>query len=102
MTKKQSDILLCHFPIVGLPLAIIYSATGEFAYFPWFAMVCGVVFGCGWLIAMVYGFYRLSQQKLQTQAVIAWVIGLLWFSVISLPWLYWKHLRYDALPSRKL
>jgi len=59
-----------------------------------------IIYGGGWIVAMGYALLRVSQQHWNPKRVIAWTIGLLWFSLFSLPVLYWKYLRVKPNPNR--
>jgi tellurite resistance protein TehA-like permease len=93
MNKRTFDAVLCNWPLLGIPVIVVAKIANEFQAHPIAQVLIGAVFGGGWLVSLIYGFFRLAQQKFETKKTIFWVLGLLWFSVISLPWLYWKYLR---------
>ena len=93
MKRHQLDFILCHFPLLAAPAVIAAASFRVESRFPVLHIILSILFGGGWLAALIYGFIRLSKQTLPTKRTILWVIGLLWFSVIVLPCLYWKLLR---------
>ena len=96
MNKRCFDFSFCHFPLLlGIPVVILSKSTNDLENFPVAQVITAIVYGGGWIISLIYGFYRLSNQKFSTKRTILWVLALLWVSMISLPWLYWKHLKND-------
>jgi len=95
MRRHDFDVLFCHWPLLGF-LFWYFSkpedanlARNAFGYAT-IAIISG-----GYLVAIVYAFFRVSHQKWPAGRVIAWVMGLLWLQPISLPWLYWGYLRHQ-------
>lgn len=95
MKTRKLDLVLCNWSILGVIPIVIAGFTHNFEDTPRLSLIVSIVYGGGWIIAIGYGLYRVSQLKFPSKQVIIWVIALLWFSVISLPWLYWKHLRKE-------
>jgi len=96
MNTRRIDAILCNWPLLGLVVIPIVGLTNNFQNHPVLEIVFSVLFGGGWLVALAYGLYRVSRQRWQPGRVILWVLGLLWFSLFSLPWLYWQHLRFES------
>lgn len=96
MRFNRLDFIMCNWPIWGIIPIVIAYGTHNFQDIPRFSIFISIVYGGGWLCAMGYGIYRLSQQKYQPKTIIFWVISLLWFSLFALPWLYWAHLRKSS------
>lgn len=93
MNKKTLDFILCNWVFLGIPIIILMVLTGNLQSHSLLQVFLSILFGGGWFIAIAYGFFRVLSLNCSRGKLALWVIGLLWFSVISLPWLYWKHLR---------
>ena len=98
MNTRRLDALFCNWPILGLFVIPVVLLTNNFQKHPILEISFSIFYGGGWILALIYAFYRLSQQQWQAKRVILWVLGLLWFSVFTLPLFYWQHLR-KACPN---
>ena len=100
--NQHLDLILCNWPFLGVLVIPIVGLTNNFQGHPILEVVMSVLYGGGWLFAIGYALLRVSQQGWKPKRVIAWTIGLLWFSLFTMPVLYWKHLRIKPNPNLAL
>ena len=92
MRRHDLDIILCHWPLLGLASRFVPAneliGLEDTKLFIAINATLGVVY----LAAVIYGIFRVTTLGIKGWSLVGWIFGIICFSFISLPYLFWSRL----------
>lgn len=92
MRRHDLDIIFCHWPLLVLVLSFV--PANELAALEDAKAVVAIntIFGVVYLASVIYGIHRVTTLGIKGGRLVGWIVGIVFFSIISLPYLFWSRL----------